>query len=301
MPEGATFPEVEPSEPLAARFSTLWYTNDMSKQWQSNVVFHAYYQQLKHAIEAFPCMTPNTLHQYRPLAKFHADRHFIYITARRDESKEELQSYYKLTDEDMEEITKEWPAEFLVPVEDAELSDPDIIGSPLVTRVEHDGQTSAKKKKKKEEVQNIETDEEDNASEESRPDSPTGGGGDEVKSRRRRGRRRKSRKGEVTPPKDPPTEAETSKKRKVSPQKPSARKKTRANKPKKNVLTVDDVDLIIAVMEDASEDILQRHGAKQETLYERIEKELKGDTTSHPFEPRSTYCAFFIEDCRIGG
>jgi hypothetical protein len=39
-----------------------------------------------------------------------------------------LQSYYKLTDEDMEEITKEWPAEFLVPVEDAELSDdPDII------------------------------------------------------------------------------------------------------------------------------------------------------------------------------
>jgi hypothetical protein len=28
-------------------------------------------------------------------------------------------------------------------------------------------------------------------------------------------------------------------------------------------------------VEDASEDILQRHGAKQETLYERIEKELK--------------------------
>jgi len=32
-----------------------------------------------------------------------------------------------LTDEDMEEITKEWPAKFLVPVEDLELSDPDII------------------------------------------------------------------------------------------------------------------------------------------------------------------------------
>jgi hypothetical protein len=221
-------------------------------------------------------MTPNTLHQYRPLAKFHADRHFIYITARRDESKEELQSYYKLTDEDMEEITKEWPAEFLVPVEDAELSDPDIIGSPLVTRVEHDGQTSTKKKKKKEEVQNIETDEEDNASEESRPDSPTGGGGDEVNQEEGGEEGENQDKGEVTPPKDPPTEAETSKKRKVSPQKPSARKKTRANKPQsKNVLTVDDVDLIIAAMEDASEDILQRHGAKQETLYERIEKELK--------------------------
>jgi hypothetical protein len=63
-------------------------------------------------------MKPKTLHQYKLLAKFHADRHFIYIIAHRDESKEEMQSYYKLTDKDMEEITKEWPAEFLVSVED---------------------------------------------------------------------------------------------------------------------------------------------------------------------------------------
>jgi hypothetical protein len=98
-------------------------------------------------------MTPNTLHQYRSLVKFHADQHFIYIIAHRDESKEELQSYYKLNNEDTEEITKEWPAKFHVPVEDAKLSNPDIIESPLVTQVKHDGQTSAKKKKKKEEVQ----------------------------------------------------------------------------------------------------------------------------------------------------
>jgi hypothetical protein len=38
----------------------------------------------------------------------------------KDENHEELQSYYKLTDEDMEKITKEWPKEFLVPVTDAE-------------------------------------------------------------------------------------------------------------------------------------------------------------------------------------
>jgi hypothetical protein len=52
----------------------------------------------------------------------------------------------------MEEITKEWPAKFLVPIEDAELSDPDIIKSPSVTQTEYDGQSSAKKKKKNEEV-----------------------------------------------------------------------------------------------------------------------------------------------------
>jgi hypothetical protein len=175
----------------------------------------------------------------------------------------------------MEEITKEWPAEFLVPVEDAELSDPDIIGSPLVTRTEYDGQSSAKKKKKKEEVQDIDSEEKDNASEETAPDSPAGGGGDEV-NQEEEGEEDKQEKGEVTPPKDPLTEAETSKKRKVSPQKPSAWKKTRANKPQsQNVLTVDDIELIITAVEDASEDILQRHEAKQETMYDRIEKELK--------------------------
>jgi hypothetical protein len=78
------------------------------------VVLHTYYLQLKQAIESFPQMMPNTLHRFMTLAKFHTDRHFIYITVRGDENKEELQSYYKLTKEDMEEITKEWLEEFIV-------------------------------------------------------------------------------------------------------------------------------------------------------------------------------------------
>jgi hypothetical protein len=148
-------------------------------------------------------------------------------------------------------------------VEDAELSNLDIIGSPLVTRVEHDGHTSVKKNKKKEEVQNIETNEEDSVLEESKPDSPAGGGGDEVNQEEGGEEGEKKETCEFTPPKDPLTEAKASKKMKVSPQKPSARKKTQANKPQsKNVLTVDDVDLIIAAIEDALEDILQRHEEK---------------------------------------
>jgi hypothetical protein len=38
---------------------------------------------------------------------------------------------------------------------------------------------------------------------------------------------------------------------------------------------VDDIQLIITTVEYASEDILQRHEAKQETMYDKIEKELK--------------------------
>jgi hypothetical protein len=95
-------------------------------------------------------MTPNTLHRFRPIAKFYADRHFIYITTRSDENKEELQSYYKLNNEDMEEITKEWPTEFLVPVEKMDISNPNIIKIPVVTKEEYDGPGNSKKKKKEE-------------------------------------------------------------------------------------------------------------------------------------------------------
>jgi hypothetical protein len=74
----------------------------------------------------------------------------------------------------MEEITKEWPAEFLVPVDQAELSDVDLIGSPMVTFKEYDAPNSSKRKNK-EEVQEM-----NSASKETTPKSPGGGRDDEV-------------------------------------------------------------------------------------------------------------------------
>jgi hypothetical protein len=41
------------------------------------------------------------------------------------------------------------------------------------------------------------------------------------------------------------------------------------------MLMEDDISLVRRAMEDASEDLLQRYGVKQEELYERVEKELK--------------------------
>jgi hypothetical protein len=66
-----------------------------------------------------------------PLMKFSVDRHFIYITACTDEHKQQLQSYYKLTEEDLEEITKECSADLLIPTDPTEISD---IDSPKVAQ-----------------------------------------------------------------------------------------------------------------------------------------------------------------------
>jgi hypothetical protein len=152
MPKGVTFPDIEPFEPLAAKFTTLWYSSNMGKQWQSNVVFHTYYLQLKGAIEAVDRMPPNTLHRFKPLMKFCIDRHFIYITTCTDEHKKELQSYYELTEEDLKEITKDWFAELLIPADPVEMSDPELIASPEATHEGHDTPGTSRKKKKKEEI-----------------------------------------------------------------------------------------------------------------------------------------------------
>jgi hypothetical protein len=131
LPEGATFLDIDPFEPLALKFSTLWYSNDMNKQWQSNVIFHTYYTQLKFSIQSEPHMTLNTLHRFRPLMKFSMDRHFIYITTHADEHKEQIQSYYKLTEDDLEEITEEWSTDLLISVDPVEMSN---FSSPEATQ-----------------------------------------------------------------------------------------------------------------------------------------------------------------------
>jgi hypothetical protein len=86
----------------------------------------------------------------------------------------------------------------------------------LVTQEEYDGLRNDKKKKKKEEVQDI-----NNASKKA---------AFEV-NQEEEGEEDKKEKGEVTPLKDPLTEAKTSKKRKFSPKKPLVWKKSSANKP----------------------------------------------------------------------
>jgi hypothetical protein len=71
-------------------------------------------------------MTLNSRQRFQRLIKFHIDRHFIYIIVRADEHKEEIQSYYKLTEEDLEEITKDWLTGLLIPIDPTEMSDLDI-------------------------------------------------------------------------------------------------------------------------------------------------------------------------------
>jgi hypothetical protein len=84
----------------------------------------------------------------------------------------------------------------------------------------------------------------------------------------------KQKKGEVTPPRD---EEDPSKKMKVSPLKPSSRKKMKATRTKfETTLTSDDFDFIVASLNDASLEIAEKQEAKWEEVFSWIKDELQG-------------------------
>jgi hypothetical protein len=185
-----------------------------------------------------PCLLQSIKdHRFWPLMKFSIDRHFIYITVCVDEHKKLLQSYYKLTEENLEEITKEWLAYLLISVDPAEIFD---IDSPELV---HDT-PGPSKTKEYEEAQDV-----NNTSTKTTAISPAhkGDGGQpgriEVE----------KNKGEVTPPRE---EEDPSKKRKVTPPKPSSRKEAKATKTKfETILTPYDFDFIIPALNDTSLEI----------------------------------------------
>ena len=91
--------------------------------------------------------------------------------------------------------------------------------------------------------------------------SPERGGDDEVEA--------EQKPNEVTPPRD---EFDPLKKRKVSPLKPYSQKKSKATMTKmKVVLNIDDFDFIIASLNDASQEIMEKQEAKKKEMYNRME------------------------------
>jgi hypothetical protein len=221
----------------------------MNKQSQSNVIFHAYYNQLKNAIQSTPCLTPNILHKFIPLIKFSTYCHFAYITVCTNEHKQQLQSYYKLTEEDLEHITKEWLANLLVTADPAEMSDVDSPESMPDT-------PRPNKTKKDDEVQYVHS-----TSMKTTSISPTqGGDGEELG-----GIEVEQNKGKITPPRE---EEDPSNKRNITPTNPSSQKKTKATWTMfKTTLTLDDFDFLIVALNDASQEITEKQEAKQEEVF----------------------------------
>jgi len=133
--------------------------------------------------------------------KFSVECHFTYITVRGDEHKQKLQSYYKLTEDDLEEITKKWSVDLLVSADPADMSDEEIAEAMMDT-------PTPSRNKKDYEVEDVPS-----TSTKTTLISPTqGGDGDKIG-----GTEVEKNRGEATPPRE---EEDPSMKRKMTPPKP---------------------------------------------------------------------------------
>jgi hypothetical protein len=173
-------------------------------------------------------------------------------------STKELYSYYNLTEEDLEEITKEWSADLLISVDPMEVFD---IDSPEPM---HDT-PGPSKTKKDEEVQYVNS---TSAKTTSISPKQRGDGGEPGSTKVEKN------KGEVTPPRE---EEDPSKKRKVTPQKNSSRKKAKATRTKfETVLTLDEFDFIVTALNNSSLEIGEQWEAKKEEVISHIRDDLQG-------------------------
>jgi hypothetical protein len=191
--------------------------------------------------------------------KFSADRNFIYITACTDEHKKQLQSYYKLMEEDLEEITKDWSVDLLIPADPTEISD---INNPETTQ----DTPGPSRTKKTEEVQEL-----DSASVKTASISPEkGGDGEELDEKEV-----KQKQGD---------EVDPLKKRKGLVLKPSSRKKAKATMTKmQTILTSDDFNFLIEALQDASLKIAEKQEAKKRRCM--IELRLNSEGYNRPYSP----------------
>jgi hypothetical protein len=145
-----------------------------------------------------------------------------------------------LTEDDLEEITKEWSVDLLVTADPADMSNEEIPEAMSNT-------PGPSRTKKDDEVEDVPSTSAKTAS-----ISPAqGGDGDKLGDTEV-----EKNKGEVTPPRE---EEYPSMKRKMTPPKPSSRKKAKATRTTlKTTLTSDDFDFLIATLNDVSLELAEK-------------------------------------------
>ena len=97
-----------------ARFVNLWATTDAKKQETNNVVFYFYYEQLCKAINVSLHVTREVTKMYRKIMHFAADRHHIYLQPHTQKGGERHLGYYRMNQEDIEQVIKDQPEIWVV-------------------------------------------------------------------------------------------------------------------------------------------------------------------------------------------
>ena len=97
----------------AARYASLWVSQDKASQQLTNTVFSFYAMSISYEIVKTPRLSNELFSQYDGVANFRADMHNVFIQARADHKKACWKFPYVVTKDDIIVVIKQWPAEWL--------------------------------------------------------------------------------------------------------------------------------------------------------------------------------------------
>ena len=109
----AQFVAVPPNMPGAARYASLWVSQDKASQQMMNYVFSFYMMSISYEIVKTLWLSNELFSQYDGVANFRANMHIVFIQARADPKHQWFKLPYVVTKEDILAVVQQWPAEWL--------------------------------------------------------------------------------------------------------------------------------------------------------------------------------------------
>ena len=105
-PTEAQFVDVPLHMPGAARYASLWVSQDKASQQMTNYVFAFYAMNISYEILQTPRLSNELFSQYDGVANFRADMHHIFIQARADKKHKWFKLPYVVNEEDILAVVK---------------------------------------------------------------------------------------------------------------------------------------------------------------------------------------------------
>ena len=97
----------------AARYASLWVSQDKAHQQTTNYVFSFYMMNIQYEIAKTPWLSNELFSQYDGAATFNADMHHTFIQARADQKHQWFKLPYVVTEGDIRAVVQHWPADWL--------------------------------------------------------------------------------------------------------------------------------------------------------------------------------------------
>ena len=111
-PTEAQFIDVPPSMSGAARYASLWVSQDKASQQMTNTVFAFYAMSISYEIVKNPRLSNELFSQYDGVANFRADMHNVLIQDQVDQNKACWKLPYVVTKEEIPVVVQPTTAEW---------------------------------------------------------------------------------------------------------------------------------------------------------------------------------------------